>query len=70
MKKVFITIWVRYSGMIIAAIALAAVCGHVYGREELYNWNRSHAGMGLNTALEFLITGISFFLLATLMGER
>lgn len=69
MKREFITIWVRYSGLVISAIAIASICGHVYGREELYNWNHSHSGMGINTAFEFLATGISFFLIAVSMGE-
>lgn len=70
MKKDFIAAWVRYNGLIIAAVALAAICGHIYGHEELYNWNRSHAGMGLNTALEFLGTGISLFLIASVLGQE
>lgn len=69
MKRTAIVAWVRINGLVITAIAMASLLGHLSSREYLYNWNASHAGMGLNTALEFLCTGISLFLISLLRDE-
>lgn len=70
MKQTTIIAWVRINGLVIVAIALTSLTGHLAGREYLYNWNASHAGMGLNTALEFLATGLSIFLISLLRDEE
>lgn len=69
MRNNAIIAWVRINGLVIIAIAAAALIGHVSGAQRLYNWNASQSGMGLNTALEFLCTGVSLFLLAILSDE-
>lgn len=64
MRSRFIVAWLRINGLVIIAIAIASLIGHMNNNQRLYNWNGSQSGMGLNTALEFLFTGISIFLVA------
>lgn len=66
MKRKTIIAWVRFNGLIVLAIAIVGLAGHLAGEERLYNWNSSHAGMGVNTSVEFIAVGISLILLSLL----
>lgn len=61
----------RFNGLIILAIALLSLSGHLYGERRLYNWNDAQtAGMGMNTAIEFIGVGISLILISALENDR
>lgn len=67
MRRKTIIAWVRFNGLIVLAIAIVGLAGHLAGEEHLYNWNGSRsAGMGVNTAVEFIAVGISLILLSML----
>lgn len=66
MRRKTIVAWVRFNGLVVLAIAIVGLAGHLAGEEHLYNWNGSRAGMGVNTAVEFIAVGISLILLSLL----
>lgn len=70
MKRNTIIALVRINGLVIMAIALTSLAGHLSGQQRMYNWNASQSGMGLNTALEFLCTGLSLYLIANLKDAQ
>lgn len=37
--------------IIVLAVSLAAICGHLTGVVHFYHWGNSTAAMGVNTAL-------------------
>jgi hypothetical protein len=58
---------VRGSSVIIFSIAMLSVVGHLSGKQNLYTWIDGHAGMGLPTAICFIVSSWSLF---TLGRER
>jgi len=54
---------IRMCSFIIFCIAMMAIIGHVSGQENLYSWIRGRAGMGLPTAVCFVVTSWSLFVL-------
>jgi len=55
--------FVRFSGLVVLAIALTSLSGHISGHAYLYSWTAG-SGMGMNTSLAFILVGISLVSLA------
>jgi hypothetical protein len=61
---------IRASSIIIFCIAMMSIMGHLSGKEALYTWVYGHAGMGLPTALCFVVTSWSLFVLGLERGQH
>ena len=61
--KRFLYSFVRMSGLIILAIAMTALSGHISHHPAMYSWT-SGAGMGPNTSIAFVLVGVSLILLS------
>lgn len=55
--------FVRMAGLIVLAISLTALSGHISNHPYLYMWSKG-AGMGLNTSICFAFIGISLIVLS------
>lgn len=67
MKRPAIIAWVRINGLVILAISITALCGHLQSRPRLYNWGDAQfIGMALPTAVSFVGVGLSLWLVAGL----
>jgi len=51
-------------GILISVTALVMLCGYAVGVESIYTW-KNNISMALPTALLFLLTGVSIFILGT-----
>lgn len=59
----------RMSGLIIIAISLTSLSGHISHHPALYAWTDG-AGMGINTSISFVFVGISLILLSDLRQRK
>lgn len=67
MTSRLITAWIRINGLVVTAISMAALCGHLQARPYLYNWGDTQfIGMALPTAVSFIGVGVSLWLVAGL----
>lgn len=55
--------FVRMAGLIVLAISLTALSGHISNHPYLYMWSKG-AGMGLNTSICFAFIGVSLIVLS------
>lgn len=55
--------YLRFSGLILVAVALSSLLGQLRGLAWLYTWGGA-VGMALPTACCFILVGVALFLLA------
>lgn len=59
----------RMSGLIVIAISLTSLSGHISHHPALYAWT-NEAGMGINTSLSLVLVGMSLILLSDFRQRR
>ena len=70
MKKNCICEIVQLLAVIVFAIGLSAIYGHIIGETRFYRWSgTADVGVAINTAIAFVINGIGLFMLAHLEKE-
>lgn len=60
---------IRGSSIIIFCISMMAIVGHLQGKPTLYAWGSTNVGMGMPTAVCFLVTSWSLFTLGLDRGH-
>jgi len=60
----------RLFSIMVIGVAVQAVCGHLLGRREWYDWNHSGVGMSINTAVCLILLAGAVFYLAIEKANR
>lgn len=60
---------IRICSAIIFCISMTAITGHLQGKEILYSWGSAKVGMGMPTAVCFVFTSWSLFVLGLERGH-
>jgi len=57
-------------GLLVVAVGFSAALGHLAGIKQLYQWDETHPGMALSTAICFIVLGSAVTMLATLVDKH